>query len=56
MTVTVVVAEIDDAITKLPLDELQDEKENGPEGAVDKVTATPLSNQPSPVGDVSVKE
>ena len=56
LTVTVVVAEVEEAITRLPLDALQDEKENGPEGAVVRVAATPLSNHPSPVGDVNVKE
>jgi hypothetical protein len=51
-TVTVVDAEAEDAITRLPLEALHDENANGPDGDVDIETATPLSNQPSPVGEV----
>lgn len=53
-TVTVVVAKVEDAIARPPLAALQDENENGPLGAVDRDTPTPLSNQPSPVGDIKV--
>ena len=53
-TVTVVDAKTVDAIMSPPPETLQDENENGPLGAVDRDTATPRSNQPSPVGDVKV--
>ena len=51
---TVVDAKAVDVITRPPLEALQDENVNGPVGAVDSDTATPLSNHPSPVGDASV--
>ena len=51
LTVTVVDAKDGDAIARPTPEELQDENENGPVGAVERETVAPLSNQPSPVGE-----
>lgn len=49
-TVTVVDAEFEEASMRPPLEALHDENTNGPDDDVDIDTATPLSNQLSPVG------
>jgi len=48
-TVTVVEAEFADAITRLPLEVLQDEKLNGPPADAVSEAEEPESYQPSPV-------
>ena len=48
---TVVEDELDEPTAMPPVLVFQDAKENGPVGDVTRGAATPLSSQPSPVGD-----
>jgi len=50
--VTAVDPELEEPTAMPPLDALQEEKEKGPVGEVERVAATPESSQPSPVGEV----
>lgn len=49
---TVVEAALDEATEIPPLFALHEVKENGPVGEVERSAATPLSSQPSPVGEM----